>query len=289
VEMRSILSSCRCARFACIALGCVFITLSARGQVHSDMQRMSLIPPGKFWMGRTHFFLVDAVGWFERDKQDDFPAHLVDQDAFLMDKYEVTNEEYARFLAAKDGRVPWHWPKGQIPKNEERFPVYNIDWAEASAYCGWVGKRLPSESEWEKAARGGLDRAKFVWGEFFTPAPESTGQPAAAAARRSRPQPPANFDSNGAIEVGKYSPNGFGLYDMAGNVWEWTNDWYERNYYSRSPLKNPSGPSTGAYKVFRGGGWNDSEERNLMPSFRNYTDARERSITIGFRCAQSAN
>jgi formylglycine-generating enzyme required for sulfatase activity len=232
---------------------------------------MQLIPEGNFWMGRVHFFLVDAVGWFERDRQDDFPAHKVFLDAFYIDIYEVTNQEYSAFLDAKPGPKPWHWPAGKIPKGEEKFPVYNVNWNEASAYCGWAGKRLPTEAEWEKAARGGLDRQKFSWGDTL-------GEKSKA---------PVNFNSVGPVAVGKFPPNGYGLYDMSGNVWEWANDWYGRNYYSVSPLQNPSGPASGMYKVFRGGGWNDADERNLMPSFRNYTDRVERSITIGFRCAKS--
>jgi formylglycine-generating enzyme required for sulfatase activity len=243
----------------------------------ANAQEMSQIPEGSFWMGRVHFFLVDAVGWFERDRQDDFPAHKVFLDAYSIDKYEVTNQDFAKFLDAKVGVKPWHWPHGKIPAGEEKLPVYNVDWYQAEAYCAWLGKRLPSEAEWERAARGGLDRKKFVWGDTFSTENAAKGRP------------PAVFSSNRAGEVGKFPANGYGLYDMAGNVWEWTSDWYKRNYYSISPLKNPRGPENGEYKVFRGGGWNDSEERNLMPSFRNYTDPLEKSITIGFRCARGGN
>ena len=258
----------RSIRFLC--------SLLLAGAVYAQApQDMSLIPEGPFWMGRVHFFLVDAVGWFERDRQDDFPAHKVTLDAFYMDKYEVTNQDFSKFLDAKGGTRPWHWPHGKIPQGEEKLPVYNVDWFQAEAYCGWAGKRLPTESEWEKAARGGLDRKKFAWGDTLGD----------VANEDARAKAPANFRSTRAVEVGKFPPNGYGLFDMAGNIWEWTNDWYERNYYSISPLKNPLGPEKGAYKVFRGGGWNDADERNLMPSFRNYADPLERSITIGFRCA----
>ena len=260
---------------------CLFSLLAAS----AFSQEMAQIPQGPFWMGRVHFFLVDAVGWFERDRQDDFPAHKVSLDTYWIDKYEVTNQDFEKFLNAKgDGKKPWHWPKGRIPQGEEKLPAYNVDWYQAQAYCGWLGKRLPTEAEWEKAARGGLDRKKFGWGDVVPAESEPTAGRAAARAKL-----PANFNSTRAIEVGRFSPNGYGLFDMAGNVWEWTNDWYERNYYSISPLENPRGPEKGQYKVFRGGGWNDAEERNLMPSFRNYTDPLERSITIGFRCAKGTN
>ena len=253
-----------------------------------DVADMSLIPPGTYWMGRSTFFMVDAVGYFERDRQDDYPAHKVDLPAFYIDTYEVTNEDYARLLAAKQQvKAPWHWAAGKIPRSQERFPVYNVTWDEATTYCQWAGKRLPTEAEWEKAARGGLERKKFVWGDHGGGAvvfegavvPGSEGGDAAPMARTSSESP---------VAVGSYAPNGYGLYDMAGNVWEWVNDWYERNYYSISPALNPRGPEKGVYKVMRGGGWSDSDDRWMMPSFRNYTDPVQRAMTIGFRCARSA-
>jgi formylglycine-generating enzyme required for sulfatase activity len=279
----SIHCSCRAAG---VLLGLFFLVVSARGQESKPASGMSLIPAGDFWMGRTFFFLPDAIGYFERDRQDDFPAHKVYLDAFFMDQHEVTNEEYARFLADKRGTKPWHWPGGEIPKGEEKYPVYNVDWYQAEGYCVWDGKRLPSEAEWEKAARGGLDRNRYAWGNAYQ---GSEAGVAAAGQRRPAGKAPANTGSKGPVEVGKFPANGYGLFDMIGNVWEWTSDWYQRNYYSISPLKNPHGPEQGAVKVFRGAGWIDVDERNLMPSFRNYADPLERAPTIGFRCAQSAN
>src|SRR5580658_1159607 len=180
-------------------LGALGFYSSASGQdakpAHSypEVAGMSMIPPGDFWMGRTFFFLPDAIGYFERDRQDDFPAHKVYLDAFYMDKSEVTNEEYAHFLAAKGGTKPWHWAGGQIPKGEEKYPVYNVDWYQADAFCGWDGKRLPTEAEWEKAARGGLDRNRFAWGNSGESDDAEEGTPAPAASQR-RPagKPPAN-------------------------------------------------------------------------------------------------
>jgi formylglycine-generating enzyme required for sulfatase activity len=251
----------------------------------AEIAGMSLIPEGDFWMGRTFFFLPDAIGYFERDRQDDFPAHRVHLGAFYIDKEEVTNDGFSRFLAAKGGTKPWHWAHGQIPEGEDKFPVYNVDWYQADAYCGWAGKRLPTEAEWEKAARGGLDRNRYTWGNSLTPDPAPATP--AANTRRAGGKPPANVASKGPVEAGRYPPNGYGVFDMTGNVWEWTHDWYERNYYSISPLENPQGPDKGTVKVFRGAGWIDVDERNWMPSFRNYADPLERAPTLGFRCAES--
>src|SRR5579862_9220022 len=193
-----------------------------------EVPGMSLIPAGEFWMGRTFFFLPDAIGYFERDRQDDFPAHRIYLDAFYIDRYEVTNQEFARFLAAKGGPWPWHWAHGEIPQGEEKYPVDNVDWYQAEAYCGWAGKRLPTEAEWEKAARGGLDRNRYAWGNSL--AGESATATPVVSGRRGSAKPPANAGSKGPVEVGKYPPNGYGLFDMIGNVWEWTNDWYAANH-----------------------------------------------------------
>lgn len=272
----------------CISLAIALAQNQTPPPESADVPGRALIPAGDFWMGRVHFFLPDAVGILERDRQDDFPSHRVYIDAFYLDKYDVTNEDYAKFLAAKGGKKPWHWTGGRIAKGEERFPVVNVSWADAHDYCEWDGKRLPTEAEWEKAARGGLDKNQFVWGNVFAPGAEGEAGGRGRGARSAAAKPPANFHSTGEVQVGKYPPNRYGLFDMAGNVWQWVEDWYERNYYGISPIRNPKGPETGMYKVFRGGGWSDEEERNLMPSNRNYTDPVERSLTISFRCAKSA-
>ncbi len=104
-------------------------------------------------MGRTQTFFFDTWGGTARDKLDDIPANNIYLDAFAIDKYEVTNADYARFVQATGARTPWHWPQGKIPKGAERFPVSNVTWFEAGDYCKLVGKRLPTEAEWEKSAR----------------------------------------------------------------------------------------------------------------------------------------
>jgi len=247
---------------------------------------MVLIPGGEFWMGRTHYFLIDEVGWLERDRRDDMPAHKTFIDAFYMDKNEVSNEQYARFAQSAGKPAPWYWPGGKVPKGDEKKPVHDVTWFEADAYCKAAGKRLPTEAEWERAVRGGLDRKKFAWGDN---APGLGGNDPDAApggpAERTK-QAHVGFPF-GTAEVGSYPANGFGLFDMVGNVWEWTNDWYDRDYYPVSPDRNPQGPSTGTYKVIRGGGWSDDDERNFMNHYRNFADPSVRTFTVGFRCARA--
>jgi formylglycine-generating enzyme required for sulfatase activity len=237
-------------------------------QVSQPPSGMVLIPAGDFWMGRTHTGSVEQAVILERDRRDDTPAHKIYVDAFYLDQYEVTNEEYARFADATGAHRPWLWPKGKVAAGEEKFPVQDITWAEADAYCRSVGKRLPTEAEWERAARGGLDRKRYPWGEDAARGKAHTGNP------------------TGPVAVGSFPPNAYGVYDIGGNVWEWTNDWYGRDYYSISPERNPRGPETGLYKVIRGGGFTDGA---ILNSFRNYADPEMRTSIIGFRCAKSIN
>lgn len=234
-------------------------------QAPQNPEGMALIPSGEFWMGRTHTTSVEQAIILERDRRDDFPAHKVYVDAYYMDKYEVTNEEYARFAEAASAAKPWYWPGGKVAKGEERQPIHDVSWKEADSYCRWTGKRLPTEAEWERAARGGLDRMRYPWGDEGGRGRAHTGS------------------STGPTAVGSFAPNAYGLHDMAGNVWEWTNDWYDRDYYPVTPERNPQGVSTGRYKVIRGGGWTDGTTLN---SFRNYADPEMRTSIIGFRCAK---
>jgi formylglycine-generating enzyme len=228
---------------------------------------MVLVPGGEFWMGRTVTTSVEQAIILERDRRDDTPAHNVYVDSFYMDVNEVTNEEYARFTETSGAAKPWYWPGGKVAQGEERLPVSEVTWADADAYCRALGKRLPTEAEWERAARGGLDRKRYPWGDDAARGKAHTGSP------------------QGPTTVGSFAPNAFGLYDMAGNVWEWTNDWYDKDYYAVSPNRNPTGVSTGRYKVIRGGGYTDGAQLN---SFRNYADPEKRFPMIGFRCAKSA-
>ena len=260
---------------AWILVAIVTFVVPSFSQSQSLDPSMVSIPAGEFWMGRTHVWLLDELSMNLNLRLDDQPAHLVSLATFDMDPYEVTNDDYRGFVDATGHRRPYHWVDGQVPPERGRFPVYNVSWSDASAYCGWTGKRLPTEAEWERAARGGSEMTMFPWGDDLRP---RTGGQSRTLARFGR--------ANGPVEVGSFPPNGFGLYDMTGNVWEWVQDWYQRGYYPISPDDDPAGPETGTYRVMRGGGWSDGDERILALHYRNFTDPEHRTVTIGFRCAR---
>jgi len=228
------------------------------------LQEVALIPAGEFTMGRTKLTPDDARGMRPRILLDDRPEHRVWLDSFSIDMTEVTHGAYEKFLAATKRRPPYHWVQRPAPE----VPIYNVDWEDASAYCAWAGKRLPTEAQWERAARGGIEAASFPWGD-------------------EKPDTKlALFNvSTGAGPVARFPPNGFGLFDMAGSVSEWTSDWFEREYYSVSPPKNPQGPERGQYRVIRGGAWSDSPDR-ITVFFRNWVRPNQRTPNVGFRCAQ---
>jgi formylglycine-generating enzyme len=247
---------------------------------------MVAIPAGEFWMGRQHMWLLDELSMHLRLRLDDTPAHLTYLDDFYIDKYETTNEQYGRFADATKHRKPFHWKGGKMPEGKGAYPVYNVSWDDADAYCKWSGKRLPTEAEWEKTARGGSDQiTMYPWGDQLNPGGGGRG---AAPGTGTAPAKPAHFGyPNGPTKVGSYPPNGYGVHDIIGNVAEWTADWYQRTYYSVSPEKNPPGPDSGMYRVFRGSSWADSDERMLAIHYRNYTNAELRTDVLGIRCAKS--
>jgi sulfatase modifying factor 1 len=244
------------------------------------------IKAGEFWMGRIQMFRPDEQGYFLRPRIDDLPAHLTHIDRFFIDKTEVTQEDYATFVQATKRRMPFHWKDGRIPDGQSQFPVYNVSWDDADAYCKWAGKRLPTEAEWEKAARGGLEKKRYPWGDQLRPAAEDQKTPGPKLAHYAVP--------NGPVKVGSYPPNAFGLSDMIGNVAEWVNDWYDRTYYAVSPEANPKGPDSGMYRVLRGSSWADLieaadevEPRVYGVYFRNFLTPSHRTSVVGFRCAKT--
>jgi len=263
---------------------------------------MAEIKAGEFWMGRVQMFRPDEQGYFLRPRIDDLPAHLTHVDTFFIDKTEVTQDAYSKFVQATKRRPPFHWKDGRIPEGQAEFPVYNVNWDDADAYCKWAGKRLPTEAEWEKAARGGLEKKRYPWGDELRPgvaAPPKNANAAdgGAAADTARTQGPklAHYGvPNGPTKVASFPANAFGLYDVIGNVAEWVNDWYDRTYYAVSPESNPRGPDTGMYRVIRGSSWADLietgdevEPRVYGVYFRNFLTPTHRTNVVGFRCAKT--
>lgn len=229
---------------------------------------MVFIPGGEFQQGRAARLPDTEVKWYPTAHKDDQPARRVTLDPFYLDETEVTNADYAAFAKATRHRTPYHWRKGALPEGKERLPVVNVSWDDATAFCEWRGRRLPTEAEWERAARGNADGALYPWGDR---------DPKPADAR---------FNADAPLPVCSKTKNYYGLCDMTGNVWEWVSDWYGRTYYSEAPPANPTGPATGLYRVLRGGSWFDQPGLFLMVSYRSWARPGERSATIGFRCAK---
>ena len=241
----------------------------------SPVADIVLIPAGSFQMGcdpnHNQGNLCDG----------DNPLHTVHLDTYQIDKNLVTNAQYAQCVTAGGCTVPSDTSSSTHISyygnaTYSNYPVIWMTWNQASAFCSWTGKRLPTEAEWEKAARGSSDTRPYPWGDT---APNCTL---------------ANFkNSTGdcvgdTTAVGSY-PSGaspYGVLDMAGNVWEWVNDWYSSTYYNSSPLNNPPGPTTGTLKVLRGGGWYNATAQYLRMAFRDYIGYGPTELNyVGFRCA----
>ena len=189
----------------------------------------------------------------------------------------------------------WRHPDGPETDivGKEKHPVVHVCWDDAQAYCKWAGKRLPTEAEWEFAARGGLEKARYVWGNEFSPG----GKWMANTWQGKFPHENTGEDGfKGLAPVGSFPANGYGLFDMAGNVWEWCSDWYLPDYYAKSPKENPQGPTTsfdrdepGVMKhSTRGGSWmcSDSYCRGYRPSARMKTSPDTGLSNTGFRCVK---
>jgi len=238
-----------------------------------DNAPMVFIASGPFTMGSNNEGLPN-----ER------PEHTVALDAFYIDKYEVTLNLYRRFLEAEKREAPQTWDDEAATTVGDR-PAIGMTWESAALYCKWAGKRLPTEAEWEKAARGG-DARRYPWGDmqpFVDIANYNRGIWVSEAITLVAVTSGLEGMSvrHGLKEGGK-SP--FGVFHMAGNAAEWVADWYERDYYQKSPEKNPSGPASGEKRVLRGGSWADLPTAlRVTARFSAEPDFEDR--TTGFRCA----
>jgi sulfatase modifying factor 1 len=257
---------------------------------------LALIPAGEFLMGS------------EDAEEDERPVHRVHLDDYFISVQPVTNAEYARFvrdtghrspaiyelpLVVKAGGAdrerafrqsggPYIWDQGHPAAGRGDHPVTLVRYDDATAYCAWLsaisGKpfRLPTEAEWEKAARGGTESKRYPWGD-----------------RLDRNMAnflvdPALRSTHGTTPCRTYPANRFGLFDMAGNVWEWVSDWYDSRYYGMSAPRNPAGPATGHLRLLRGGSWLVADVRMLSCSHRHKVPPDTYSYAIGFRVACSA-
>jgi formylglycine-generating enzyme required for sulfatase activity len=240
-----------------------------------DGAPMILIPAGPFTMGSN-----DGL-------PNERPEHSVTLDAFYIDQYEVTLTLYRKFLESGKHESPPTWDDEAATTVGDR-PAIGMKWADAAAYCQWAGKRLPTEAEWEKAARG-TDSRRYPWGHmqpFVDIANYNRGVWVSEAITLVGVTSGLEGMSvrHGLKEGGK-SP--YGLSHMAGNASEWVADWYDREYYQKSPDKNPTGPSEGEKRVLRGGSWADLPAAlRVTARFSAEPDYEDR--TIGFRCAMTA-
>lgn len=315
-----------------------------RAEAENIPEGMILVPGGDFSMGA-----VNPVGITDGGREpmrDARPIHRVYVDPFLMDAYEVTNADFAAFVAAtgyvtvaekaptreefpdapvemlvagsivfappgsavsrNDYRQWWHWVEGANWRQPEgpgsslagkdNYPVVHMAWEDAAAYAKWAGKRLPTEAEWEFAARGGMSGNLYVWGNQMQP----EGKSVANTFQGEFPANDLGKDGySGIAPIGQYPANAYGLYDMGGNVWEWCADWYRPDYYTGvagEVARNPQGPSDShdpaepglAKKVQRGGSFlcTDQYCTRFMVGTRGKGEWRSAGNHIGFRCVK---
>lgn len=252
----------------------------------TDAAEMILVPAGAFSMGRDRDELVEdcrhtGIGDTQcrGHSKDEGPRRRVTLQAFHIDRFEVTNADFERFVEASGYRTTLErdspdaaqsWRTAAHSSGRAKHPVVFVSWHDAHAYCAWAGKRLPTEAEWEKAARGS-DGRRFPWGDEW----DST-----------RANGERTLKTTSAVGSYPRGASPYGVEDMAGNVWEWVADWYDESYYRRGPEVDPPGPTEGTARVIRGGSWR-GDSFFLRSSYRVGGTPDSRADYIGFRCARS--
>lgn len=285
----------------CVLLIIFGLSSSVRGAEISS--EMAFIPPGEFTMGTPE----GSDGF-----PDEHPERRVYLSGYLIDRFEVTNHAYAAFVHATGHRAPENsnqaatlWANNQPVPGIEQHPVVNVSWDDAATYCRWVGKRLPTEAEWEKAARG-TNSWRYPWGNEwdFTMANSASYWAQRTIEFTSGTDWDAFWVKGDGARIAKEkgiqgevltmpvdsfprSVSPYGLFGMAGNAAEWVQDWYDPNYYPMALLSDPSGPSRGAIKAMRGGSWL-KPARSLRTSDRDWGTMDSRPSGTGFRCAKDA-
>ncbi|HJQ24571.1 MAG TPA: formylglycine-generating enzyme family protein [Blastocatellia bacterium] len=278
----------------------VVVGCRRRATEQADTQaEMVLIRGGTFLMGTDHGLAVEG------------PAHPVRLKPFLIDRYPVTVAQFADFVAATGYRTTaerlgwsgvfdlragmwqrvngadWRHPDGPASAARLDEPATQVSWDDAAAYAAWAHKRLPTEAEFECAARGGLQAKAYAWGDDWRPG----GKYMANCWQGDFPAINTAEDGfSGRAPVGSYTANGYGLYDMTGNVWEWCADWFEAGYYQKRPCDNPAGPVSGQFRVIRGGSWLCSFNycQGFRVAARNHASPDTGVNNLGFRCAADA-
>jgi iron(II)-dependent oxidoreductase len=229
------------------------------GFSQSTDDSMVLVPQGVFIMGKNTSTPSD---WQ--------PEHNIKISSFWMDVKEVTNKQYFDFCGATNNPLPQFWGMKEFKSGPDfpDYPVVGVSYFDAEKYAKWKGKRLPTEAEWEYASRGGLTGKNFPFGDQIDSTKVNYGR-----------------KYSGILKTGSFPPNGYGLYDITGNVWEWTSDFYSDAYYAVSPSENPKGPERGRFKVIRGGSWH-SGAMCVQTYYRNGLSPSWVDFAVGFRCVK---
>jgi formylglycine-generating enzyme required for sulfatase activity len=258
----------------------------------AEHPQVARIPAGEFTMGA------------EDGEEDERPSHRVYLDEFCIGVYPVTNDQYAAFVREAKYRLPavrqlprivttdqeqtfrelaspYVWRSGDPPGDRGHHPVTLVTIEDALAYCRWLAiktrqpVRLPTEAEWERAARGGVDGTHYPWGDELDPAKANYLSEA------------GNKQKRGTQEVGSYPPNNYNIFDAVGNVWEWVADWYQHDVYTHQLRHNPKGPGTGMLRLLRGGAWVVHDPNMLRVAYRHKVPPDTYAYSIGFRIAYS--